>query len=160
MDYFLSQILCYSIQALYRYMFYKIECPFLLTYYDYKIHAQRRCELYNINSTNITQNEYICSFNDFPKCSKVEKLIENNEVIEAFIKEYYQESNLYYCKYKPASINWKIEPKICDAKIKIKFPVIFILLICYFGVRCIIQIYNYFRLIRPNIDHYEYLHID
>ena len=55
MDYFLSQILCYSIQALYRYMFYKIECPFLLTYYDYKIHAQRRCQLYNINSTNITQ---------------------------------------------------------------------------------------------------------
>ena len=158
------------------YMYYKMECPFLLKNFDYKIHAQRRCELYNINSTNITnitKNEYICSFNaetcpflfiqnldSRPKCSKVEKLIENNEVIEEFIKEYYQESNLYYCKYKPASINWKIEPKICDAKIKIKFPVIFILLICYFGVRCIIQIYNYFRLIRPNIDHYEYLHID
>ena len=98
-------------------------------------------------------------FSWFSKMFKSWK-IENNEVIEAFIKEYYQESNLYYCKYKPASINWKIEPKICDAKIKIKFPVIFILLICYFGVRCIIQIYNYFRLIRPNIDHYEYLHID
>ena len=99
-------------------------------------------------------------FSWFSKMFKSWKINWNNEVIEAFIKEYYQESNLYYCKYKPASINWKTEPKICDAKIKIKFPVIFILLICYFGVRCIIQIYNYFRLIRQNIDHYEYLHID
>ena len=151
---------------------YKIKCPFLLKNFDYKIHAQKRCELYNINSINIFPYQYICSYNAekipfifvhffyflYPQCSKIEKIINNNIVIEAFIKEYYKEQNLYFCDLDRKPLGLEVDPKLCDAKIII-YPEILYVLNFYFCIRCIIYIYTYFRIIEPNINHYEHLHL-
>ena len=154
---------CFEYLCLKFYYEYIIKCPFLLQNFDYKIHAQRRCELYNINSTNIFPYQYICSFNanyDDRKCSKVEKLIENNEIIDSFIKEYYKELNLYYCDLKKQpKFPKKVKPELCDSKLKNYFLIISIILNCYFFIRCIIIIYYHFRLIIPNINLYENLHL-
>ena len=144
---------------------YKKICPFLLTNFGYKMHVQRRCELYNINSTNYLPYQYICSFipeSEIRRCSKVEKIIENNEVVDAFIKEYYKEQNLYYCdlKRQPSfpSSSMKVDPILCNKKVII-YPELFVLLDFYFGIRCMILISSYFNSIEPNINHYEYLHL-
>ena len=144
---------------------YKKICPFLLTNFGYKMHVQRRCELYNINSTNYLPYQYICSF--IPeigekKCSKVEKIIENNEVIDAFINEYYKEQNLYYCDLKQqptlASILGGIEPMLGSKKV-LFYPGLFVSLNVYYGLGSMIYICSYFKRIKPNINHYEHFHL-
>ena len=140
----------FFIKSLDFYLKYKINCPFLLKNFDYNIHAQRRCELYNINSTNIFPYQYICSFNPDNgeiNCSKVEKLIKNNEIIDEFIKEYNKEKDLYYCDLKAQPYFFKeINPKLCDEE-RIINPLIFIILDICLGVTCIIFINTYFRTI-------------
>ena len=141
---------CFEYLCLKFYYEYMMGCPFLLQNFDYKIHAQRRCELYNINSTNIFPYQYICSFNpdsDEINCSKVEKLIKNNEIIDEFIKEYNKEKDLYYCDLKAQPYFFKeINPKLCDEE-RIINPLIFIILDICLGVTCIIFINTYFRTI-------------
>ena len=158
--FFTQSLFFFYMSIIYFYSIYHSQCPFLLTNFDYKIHAQKRCELYNINSTSIFPYQYICSFNaesNERNCSKVEKLIEGNEVIDEFVNEYYQIKNLYYCDLKKQPSNFTIvNYKICDEDLG--NIGIFILFHIYLCIRCFFLILNYFRYIEPNIDHYEHLH--
>ena len=161
----LISVIClffYYIFLIYNCAAYHSDCPFLLKNFDYKIHARRRCELSNINLTNTFPYQYICSSNEEKNernCSKVEKLIENNEIIDEFLKEYYNEENLYYCNLKKQpSIFKEANPKLCDAQIKSN-PAILIFINFYLCIRCFFLIYNYFRYITPNINYYENLHL-
>ena len=150
-----------------RYFNYKNNCPFFLTKLDYKLHLKRRCELYNINSTkNIFQ--YICSFNvendlipmkeqnaiasisrNDINCSLVQKLINNNEVINTFINEYNKEF-IYYCDLKtiPAKYGDSIDPEICQTSFflpKYIFIINFFFLIYFCKIN-----FTYFRIIKAN----------
>ena len=89
-------------------------CPYLITDFDYNLHFERRCELYNINNNSRYLYQYICSYDsskDFKKnnlkneikidniiCMQVKEIKENeyNEVKNLFINEYKNE-NIYYC---------------------------------------------------------------
>ena len=152
------------------YSYYKQTCPYSLNKMDYKLHFKRRCELYNIDKENIYPFQYICSSNEEKykfieekvinivftsnysdvKCSKVEKLIDNNKVIDEFVNEYYKE-DLYYCSLKKQIKNF---PKIklsrkCDDNY---FPLLAFLFIYSFLL--FIYIYlelTYFKNIRANI---------
>jgi len=45
-------------------------CPYLITDFDYSLHFERRCELYNINNNSRYLYQYICSYDsskDFKK---------------------------------------------------------------------------------------------
>ena len=156
---------------------YHSECPFLLSKFDYKIHALKRCELYNINSTNIFPYQYICSFNaessdrsyrlinssyevllgrtfvdKMLNCPKVKQIIKNNEIIDAFLDEYYKETNLYYCDLKEQPWKFKeVDPKICDEEIDDNY-LVFLLINYYFSIRCFFSIFYYLRHIKPNIN--------
>ena len=93
------------------YYSYRIFCPFLKNYVDNKLQLEKRCDLYNINKNNFLPYQYICSYNvedirvsyfftfcstPSRKCRKVEKLINNNKIIDSFVQDYYKE-DLYYC---------------------------------------------------------------
>ena len=153
------------------YLYYKQTCPYSLNKMDYKLHFKRRCELYNINKENIYPFQYICSTNEEKykfieekniniiftsnysdvKCSKVEKLIYNNKVIDEFVNEYYKE-DLYYCSLKKQI---KKFPKVllsrkCDDKLS---PLIIFGSLNY--ILSAIFIYwqfSYFMNIRANIE--------
>ena len=159
----------------YYYMIYKSECPFCIKNVDYKIHAKRRCELYNINTNPNIIYQYICTFNaekmrrlpskifniniQSKNCNKVEKLIENNEVIQAFVNEYYAEPDLYYCDLQgQPSIGVEVNPKDCDAKIFIS-PELLLVLHYYYSLRYAILFYTYFRNIEVNINHFRHVQI-
>ena len=151
---------------IYLYIYYKLNCPFLLQNFDLKIHAQKRCELYNINSTSIYPNQYICSFNPGETkeriCSKVVQIIKNNEIVDSFLNEYYKEQNLYYCDLKEQpSLFVEVNPKLCNEKIPILLlyhkPLIMLNIII--GLICTKNIFTYFRTIKPNINHYENLYL-
>ena len=158
----------------FSYIIYKIDCPFLIKNTDYRINAERRCELYNINKNSTDLYQYICSFNAekmiFPiqimirylhskKCNKIEELIDNNEVIQAFVKEYYKEPNLYYCDLiEQPFFGAEVNPKDCDATIII-YPEILMILHIYYSIRYIILIFTYFKDIEVNINHSIHAHI-
>ena len=162
----------YSIISLPLYS-YKFNCPFSMTNVDYKLHIKRRCELYNINEdiSTLYKYQYICSFNAeeyYPslflqilnkfsgnkfnqKCSKVETLINNNEVINEFINEYYKEQDLYYCDLiSQPFIYPNINPKKCDSKIII-YPEILILIHLYLTGKYFHLLIYYFRNIKANV---------
>ena len=89
-------------------------CPYLITDFDYNLHFERRCELYNINNNSRYLYQYICSYDsskDFKKnklknqikkdsiiCIPLKEIKENedNEVKNLFINEY-KNINNYYC---------------------------------------------------------------
>ena len=89
-------------------------CPYLITDFDYNLHFERRCELYNINNNSRYLYQYICSYDsskDFKKnklknqikkdsiiCISLKEIKENedNEVKNLFINEYKNIKN-YYC---------------------------------------------------------------
>ena len=89
-------------------------CPYLITDFDYNLHFERRCELYNINNNSRYLYQYICSYDsskDFKQknlkneinidniiCIPVKEIKENeyNEVKNLFINEY-KNINNYYC---------------------------------------------------------------
>ena len=118
-----------------NYFNYKKYCPFSFSGLDYGLHLKRRCELYNIDNESNYPFQYICSddesklnnfnkefFADYKmrnysdiKCSKVEKLINNNKVIDEFVKEYYKEE-LYYCNLEKQieKFSMSINPKKCE----------------------------------------------
>ena len=168
-------IVSYSMLSL-SYYLYKFDCPFSMTNVDYKLHIKRRCELYNINKDNTTlyKYQYICTFNAEEynpspstqiisrfsqnsqnifnkKCSKVETLINNNEVINEFINEYYKEQDLYYCDLVTQPfINANINPMKCDSKIII-YPEILILIHFYLTGKYFHLLIYYFRNIKANV---------
>ena len=164
---FLIGILLYN-----KYIGYKLYCPFTLSKIDYKLHLKRRCELYNINKENFYPYNYICTYNaednqfimeklalklklypcsDF-KCSKVESLINNNEVIKKFFNEYYKE-NLYYCDTKQAIINsfsYPIKQDLCQEYTH--DYLIFLVIYIYITVSLIKLESTYFKNIKANIN--------
>ena len=149
---------------IYLYYDYKLKCPFLLHNFDLNIHSQKRCELYNINSTSIFPYQYICTFNaessdSGRNCSKVEKIIKNNEIINDFLNEYYKEINLYYCDLKEQPWKFKeVDPNICDEGAG--NYMIFLFINYYFSIRCFYAIFYYLRHIKPNIENYvEHSHL-
>ena len=89
-------------------------CPYLIKDFDYSLHFERRCELYNINNNSRYLYQYICSYDsskDFKKknlkneikidniiCIPVKEIKDNeyNEVKNLFIDEYKNVNN-YYC---------------------------------------------------------------
>jgi len=159
-----SLIFFFYMFIIYYYSLYHSECPFLLSKFDYKIHAQKRCELYNINSTSIFPYQYICTFNaessdSGRNCSKVEKIIKNNEIINDFLNEYYKEINLYYCDLKEQPWKFKeVDPNICDEGAG--NYMIFLFINYYFSIRCFNAIFYYLRHIKPNIENYvEHSHL-
>ena len=153
---------------------YKFNCPFSMINVDYKLHIKERCELYDINKDNsiLYKYQYICSFNaeeynpsllikrkyadfnyiDRPRCSKVETLINNNEVINKFINEYYKEEALYYCDLisKPV-IYPNINPKKCDSNI-ILYPEILILIHFYLTGKYFQLLIYYFKNVKANVN--------
>ena len=114
-----------------NYYDYIRDCPFIMDNNNYNLHLKRRCELYNIKKNDTFPYQYICTYNEEkyipilffesfekrPKCSTLKNRINNNEVIDEFIKKYYTKENLYYCdlKHKP-SLSLNINPKLCDTK--------------------------------------------
>ena len=151
----------FYIILIYLYIDYKLKCPFLLKNFDLNIHAQRRCELYNFNSTSIFPYQYICSYNPGETkeriCSKIGQIIKKNEIVDTFLNEYYKETNLYYCDLKEEpSLFIEVNPKLCDEKVPellLYFRALIILNIII-GIICISNIYTYFRNIEPNINHF------
>ena len=100
-----------------NYANYKKSFPFIINNFDYALHLEKRCELYNINNDNFLPYQYICSYNaeiiesafeSFKinkyfsdiKCSKDESLItSNNDVIKTFVNEYAKDE-IYFCNLK------------------------------------------------------------
>ena len=151
---------------IYLYYDYKLKCPFLLHNFDLNIHSQKRCELYNINSTSIFPYQYICSYypgqNEERICSKVEQIIKNNDIFDIFLNEYYKEQNLYYCDLKEQpSLFIEVKPKLCNAKapMLLQYYKELVMLNMIIGIICIGNLYTYFRVIEPNINHYENLQL-
>ena len=59
------------------------DCPYLLSNFEYNIHFERRCELYNINHNSRYSYQYICSYDsskDFKKYN-IKKEIQNENII-------------------------------------------------------------------------------
>ena len=83
-------------------------------------------------------------YSDF-KCSKVESLINNNEVINKFVNEYYKDE-LYYCDLKKNKINSfpnSIKPDMCQ---EYTYDyLIFLVIYIYITVSLIKLEYTYFR---------------
>jgi len=153
------------------YQSYKIYCPFSMKDVDYKLHLKKRCELYNINYNKTLPFQYICSFNaektkhslflekflyhkNFSiKCSKVNELINNNEVIDEFINEYYKEDNLYYCDLKIITdIHTeykKKNPKLCDSTMI--YPDFLIMIHLYLVTKYLRISLFYFNYITANV---------
>ena len=154
---------------------YKSFCPFFLKNFDYDLHLKRRCELYNtIVDKKILQ--YICSYDaskmssisikifqllkiiEYPNfgCYKVKSLI-NNDVINNFVNEYYNE-DIYYCDFKNTQL-WKVKssdnPKICQSSVV--YLDIFIIPYIILGIYYISYNYNYFKNIRANINFKQHL---
>jgi hypothetical protein len=100
-----------------------------------KSHLKRRCEFYNLNSNSRYSYQYICSYNpkdDFKKliltkdeydeenklelirCILVKNLLNDNNIINEFDKEY-DDIDKYYCSliYEPKKNNY-INYKECD----------------------------------------------
>ena len=164
-------IVSYSMFSISFYI-YKLNCPFSMINVDYKLHIKKRCKLYNIikDKSVLYKYQYICSFNaekynpsliikknypnyrDIPKCSKVETLINNNEVINEFINEYYKEEDLYYCNLisKPV-IYPNINPKKCDSNI-IRYPELLILIHFYLAGKYFQLLIYYFKNIKANVN--------
>ena len=114
---------------------YKIICPFTMKDINLKSHLKRRCEFYNLNSNSRYSYQYICSYNpkdDFKKliltkdeydeenklelirCILVKNLLNDNNIINEFDKEY-DDIDKYYCSliYEPKKNNY-INYKECD----------------------------------------------
>ena len=161
-----------------EYLMYKVSCPFFLDNIDYKLHFNRKCSLYNINKENYHPFQYICSYNpeenqilskfvseiynfkDYlnMNCSKVISLINNNKVVDDFVKEYYKEDN-YYCDLKRqfASYYGSFDLKTCG---QTTFnPGIFIALYLIVTAAFIILNYTYFRNIKANISIDPYIEL-
>ena len=155
-----------------NYFGFKLICPFSCSNFDYKLHLERRCELYDINFEKKSLH-YICSYNAskissyfflgiFPilssliessefECNKVESLIDN-DVINNFIKEYYKEE-VYYCNFtnlRPQRYKLTNAPNICQSFIKYLDAIIIPYL--FFVIYYINSYFNYnFRNIRANL---------
>ena len=153
-----------------NYFNYKKYCPFSFSGLDYGLHLKRRCELYNIDNESNYPFQYICSddesklkiFNKefFEKysignysdmiCSKVETLINNNKVIDEFVKEYYKEE-LYYCNLEKQikKFSMSINPKKCQTMGSSSD--IFILYHIFLSLLFMIEVSRYFKFIKANI---------
>jgi hypothetical protein len=157
------------------YFTYKFNIPFIINNFDKSIHYKKRCDLYNVNDEDIYPYKYICSYNaeevEFPismllkknwsfiKCSEVQYLIDNNEIINSFINEYYK-TNIYYCDLQILPYQYSyINPKEDNYGITI-FPMILISIYMFLYVRYLILINIYFKNIKPNInmeiDYYDF----
>ena len=150
------------------YFIYKLTIPFLIKNVDSSLHFKKRCDLYNINNDDIFPYKYICSFNaaviDFPfsllmkkksleniECSEIQYLINNNEIINSFIKEY-NNTNIYYCDLKMLPEQYFIiNPKEDNYEVTI-CPFILIALYMYLFIKYLILINIYFKNIKPNIN--------
>ena len=149
------------------YINYMNNCPYNLSNADYNLHLQRRCELYNINyKQNLLQ--YICSFNaelDFNgandkgsstlkktdiKCSQVKSLIDSNEVIDSFVKEYNNEM-IYYCDLKKQPIKYSQSIDYNNCQIKQFMPEFFIFINLFISLYSIFVNFKYFRNIKGKI---------
>jgi len=153
-----------------NYCYYKKYCPFTFSGLDYSLHLKRRCELYNIDNESNYPFQYICSddesklnnfnkefFADYKmrnysdiKCSKVETLINNNKVIDEFVKEYYKEE-LYYCNLEKQikKFSMSINPKKCQTMGSSSD--IFILYHIFLSLLFMIEVSRYFKFIKANI---------
>lgn len=153
-----------------RYLIYKRDCPFNLSEFNYELHFKKRCELFNINKAdNILQ--YICSYDaqssnavlfylinkeklineTYINCSKVIKLINNNEVIDKFSHEYIKE-DLYYCDLVKLPEN-NLKPKdpyICQEN---NFFIFFAIILqnAFLAYHSKLN-FSYFRNIRANVN--------
>jgi len=160
------------------YLYYETFCPYTFSGIDYKLHLERRCELYNINKENFYPFQYICSYNEtkidiiskkvpdqfetgpFPKkkCSKVESLINNNKVIDEFVNEYYKE-NLYYCDLEKQiqKFNITISPKNCEIFV---FSLPIFIPYTILGFLFLYFVPTYFKNIRANVISFpDYSHL-
>ena len=151
------------------FLLYKKFIPFLINNFDNSIHYKKRCDLYNVNEDDDYPYKYICSYNaginEFPinllfnedsfsssiKCFKNDYLINNNNVINSFINEYYKE-DIYYCDLKMLPYQFsKINPKEDNYEITI-CPFLLITAYMYLFVKYSILIHTYFNNIKPNIN--------
>ena len=136
------------------------ECLFINPNDNYTLNLEKVCVLYNIKKEDTFPYQYICKFNaeeDAPtsifrlllQCSKYEKFINDNEVIDAFIKENKEEEIFYYCnsKHKPTN------DKNCESKIiLIRFLYsVYSGIYTYLLIRYIIFHTSRFRLIKANL---------
>ena len=150
---------------------YKVSCPFFLDNIDYKLHFNRKCSLYNINKENYHPFQYICSYNpeenqilsklvseiynfkDYlsMNCSKVISLINNNKVVDDFVKEYYKE-DIYYCNFKKQINNFyeSINPILCGTSMF--YPEVILILVLFLVISFILFNFTYFRNIKANIN--------
>ena len=172
---FISINFIFSLSFFVYYLQYKIYIPFIINNFDKSIHYKKRCDLYNVNNEDIYPYKYICSYNaeevEFPismlieknfgfvKCSEVQYLIDNNEIINSFINEYYK-TNIYFCDLKNLPFQYSyINPKEDNYGITI-FPLILIPIYMFLFVRYLILINIYFKNIKPNInmeiDYYDF----
>ena len=151
------------------YFTYKFNILFIINNFDKSIHYKKRCDLYNVNEDDDYPYKYICSYNaginEFPinllfnedsfsssiKCFKNDYLINNNNVINSFINEYYKE-DIYYCDLKMLPYQFsKINPKEDNYEITI-CPFLLITAYMYLFVKYSILIHTYFNNIKPNIN--------
>lgn len=128
---------------------YRKICPFTLQEVNIKSHLKRRCELYDTSKNSRYSYHYICSYNpsdefknyipeknEFKtenvlpiiRCLSVNNLIDNNDIISEFAKEY-NNTNNFYCSlvFKPKK-NKFINYNECNKnKSKIHFTFLFLL---------------------------------
>ena len=144
---------------------FAFDCQFVNHNDSYIFDNKKICVLYNIKKDDTFPYKYICTFNakedplNFSKeqliCSKIEKLVNNNEIIDAFIKENYKEENFYFCdsKHQPTNEN--------DCKSKTKYIQFlyskYFIFYIYLFVRYIILNINYFQYIKVNIKEKIYM---
>ena len=150
-------------------------CPYLITDFDYNLHFERRCELYNINHNSRYLYQYICSYDsskDFKKnnlkkeikidniiCIPVKEIKENeyNKVKKLFINEY-KNINNYYCSKTDMPKNYSfVNHKDCKKTkyalnialyITLIFEYIFFYIISYFLLLCSLANSNLNRMRR------------
>ena len=100
------------------------DCPYTINNLDYRLHLERRCELYNINNNSRYLYQYICSYDsskdfDIKKeinfknkikienviCLPYKNIIKGNKIIELFNNEY-NNSLKYYCSRTNKPVNF------------------------------------------------------
>ena len=134
------------------------DCPYTINNLDYRLHLERRCELYNINNNSRYSYQYICSYDsskdfaykDFNKnipkiltkiikpkyviCVPVKSLKSKNKIIKLFLDEYYDSEN-YYCSRtdKPKNSSYATMED-CNNKLKNNFIFIFFVMFILQGI--------------------------
>ena len=135
-----------------------INCPYIIGDLKYNLHIKRRCELYNINNNSRYSYQYICSYDsskDFRNhlslenksdkviCIQFKELVDNNNIIELFKKEYKKEKKFYcsrtnipedYSYAKHSDCNEKKNKFMLAILILPYLRILFIFWPCYMGL--------------------------